>query len=160
MYKFLIKNGQGIALGVGIAVVAIFLISVMTGLSGAGYDMSTDLNKLTSEQKADIGFFNLGLGLTIALVVIALVLAFVVFGLADLIKFPKSAMKIGLGFVVLAVIFFIVYSTASGEATGDLGETLDKFQITPNVSKFISAGMFTTIGLLVLSVAAIVLGEL
>jgi len=159
MYKFLTKNGQGLALGLGLFVVAVFLITTFSGLSSAGYDMSTDLNKLTSEQKADISFFNPGLYLTLFLAGLALFLAFVVFLVTDLLKFPKSAMKIGIGFLALIAIFFILYSTADAEGAGKLGATIDKFNITPNVSKFISAGIFTTVGLLAASAVIIVLAE-
>ena len=68
-------------------------------------------------------------------------------------------MKIGLGLLGLIAIFFILYSTADAEGAGKLGETIDKFNITPNVSKFISAGIFTTVGLLALSALFIVLAE-
>lgn len=159
MYKFLTKNGQAIALGLGLFVVAVFLITTFSGLSSAGYDMSTDLNKLSAEEKANISFFNPGLALTLFLAVLAVVLAFVVFAVMDLIKFPKSAMKIGLGLLGLIVVFFILYSTADPEGTGKLGETIDKFNITPNVSRFISAGIFTTLGLLAFSALFIVFAE-
>jgi len=46
MYKLLTKYGQTGALLLGIAVTAIFLITVMSGLSSSGYDMGTDLNAL------------------------------------------------------------------------------------------------------------------
>lgn len=159
MYKFLIKNGQAVAIALGLIVTAVFLISTFTGLSGAGYDVGTDLNKLSAEQKAGINFFNPGLMLTVAMAVIAGVLALVVFGLADLIKFPKSAIKFGLGFIVLLVIFFLLYSTASTEVSGKLAEKMQEFHVSPNVYKLITAGILTTVGLAIAAAVIMVLAE-
>lgn len=159
MYKLLTKYGQTGALLVGILVTAIFLITVMSGLSSAGYDMGTDLNALDDEAKAAIGFFDAGLWLTIILAVIAIVLAFVVFGVWDLIKYPKQAIKFLIGFVVLLVLFFILYSSASPEVVGFEDKMMEN-DITPNISKFISAGIWTTIGLGGLAFLAMILSEI
>lgn len=160
MYKFLTKNGQPLALGLGVLVVAIFLISALTGMSGAGYDVGTDLNKLTAEQKGAITFFNPGIFLTVAMAAIAVILALVVFGIVDLIKFPKSAMKFGIGLIALLAVFFILYSTADPEGTGKLGELIDRFDVSESVSKFISAGISTTVGLAALAAIIMVLAEI
>ena len=159
MYKLLTKYGQTGALLVGVAVTAIFLITVMTGLSSAGYDMGTDLNALDDEAKAAIGFFDAGLWLSIILAVIAIVLAFVIFGVWDLIKYPKQAIKFLIGFVVLLVIFFILYSSANPEVVGFEDKMMEN-KITPNISKFISAGIWTTIGLGSVAFLAMVLSEI
>jgi len=160
MYKFLTKNGQAIALGLGVLVVAIFLGSALSGMSSAGYDVGTDLNKLSAEQKADIGFFNPGIALTVFMAGLAAFLALVVFGIMDLVKFPKSALKFGVGLIALLAIFFILYSTSSGEGTGKLAMLIDKFDVTPRVSKFISAGIWTTIGLAAAAAGIMVLAEI
>lgn len=148
MYKFLTKHGQTAALLLGLAVVAIFLITVLTGLSGAGYEMSTDLNALPDEAKAEIGFFNPGIGLTVALAIVTAFLAFVVFGVWDLIKFPKSAIKFLIGLVVLVIIFLVLYFTADPSVRPGFEDKMMENEITDNVSKFISAGLVTTVGLL------------
>ena len=159
MYKLLTKYGQTGALLVGIAVTAIFLITVMSGLSSAGYDMGTDLNALDDEAKAAIGFFDAGLWLTIVLAVIAIALAFIVFGVWDLIKYPKQAIKFLIGFVVLIILFFILYSSANPEVIGFEDKMMEN-DITPGISKFISAGIWTTIGLGSLAFLAMVLSEI
>ena len=150
MYKLLTKHGQTGALIVGVAVTAIFLISVMSGLSNAGYDMSTDLNKLDDSAKDAITFFNPGLYLTIALAVIAVILAFLVFGIWDLVKYPKAAIKFLIGFVALLIVFFIIYTTASPEVIG-FEEKMMENDISDSISKFISAGVWTAIGLSVIA---------
>jgi len=159
MYKLLTKYGQTGALLIGIAITAIFLITALSGLSSAGYDMGTDLNALDDEAKAAIGFFDAGLWLTIILAVIAIALAFVVFGVWDLIKYPKQAIKFLIGFVVLLGIFFILYSTASAEVVGFEDKMMEN-EITPGISKFISAGIWTTIGLGGAAFLAMVLSEI
>ncbi len=159
MYKFLTKNGQSVALGLGVLVIAIFFINIYSGFNAAGYDMSTALNKLPDAEQSAIGFFDTGIMLTVVMAVVAFVLAFVVFGATDLIKFPKNAIKIGGGILVLGLIFFALYSTSTFHDTGRFVMLNEKFDITENVSKFISGGIKTTIGLLGFSALALVLGE-
>jgi len=150
MYKLLTKHGQTGALVLGIAVTAIFLITVMTGLSSAGYDMGTDLNALDDEAKAAIGFFDTGLWLTIFLAVVAIALAFVVFGVWDLIKYPKSAIKFLIGFAILLAIFFVLYFTASPEMVG-FEDKIAENNITDNISRFISAGVWISLALIAIA---------
>lgn len=159
MYKFLTKNGQSLALGLGVLVIAIFLINIYSGFSSAGYDMSTDLNKLSDAEQADISFFNTGIWLTRAMIILAFVLAFVVFGIADLIKFPKNAIKFAIGVLGLAIVFYALYASSSFDTGGRLAKLNDDFDITPTISKFISGGIKTTLGLLGFSALAIIAGE-
>lgn len=160
MYKFLTKNGQSLALGLGVLVIAIFFISIYTGFNAAGYDMSTALNKLPDAEQSAIGFFDSGIFLTIIMIVVAFALAFVVFGLTDLIKFPKNAIRIGGGMLVIGLLFFILYSTSSFDQGGRLAELNNRFDISENISKFISGGIKTTLGLLGFAALSVVLGEL
>lgn len=160
MYKFLTKNGQSLALGLGVLVIAIFLINIYTGFNAANYDMSVDLNKLPDEEIAGIGFFDTGIFLTVCMIGIAFFLAFVVFGLTDLIKFPKNAIKIGGGLLVIGLIFFALYSTSSFDEAGRFAKLNNDFDITEGISKFISGGIKTTLGLLIFSGIALVVGEL
>ena len=160
MYKFLTKNGQSLALGLGVLVIAIFFINIYSGFNAAGYDMSTALNKLPDEEQSAIGFFDAGIKLTVFMIVIAFALAFVVFGLTDLIKFPKNAIKIGGGILVIGIIFFLLYSSSSFDQAGRLAGLNEKFDITENISKFISGGIKTTLGLLGFAAISVVVGEL
>jgi hypothetical protein len=158
MYNFLTKNGQTVALGLGILAIAIFLGSVFSGISAdPAIDLSTDLNKY--DGKSDISFFNPGLAVTIGMIAIAALLAIVVFGIINLLKFPKGAIKFGIGLVVLAVIFGGLYATSNAETVGKLGELHEKFSITENVSKFISGGLKTTVGLALAAFGAMVVLE-
>lgn len=160
MYKFLTKNGQTMALGLGVLVIAIFLISIYSGFSSMGYDMSTDLNKLPDAEQAKIGFFDSGIWLTVAMIIIAFALAFVVFGIADLVKFPKTAIKFAIGVIGLGIVFYALYATSSFDSAGRMESLNERFEITETISKFISGGIKTTLGLLGFSVIAIIAGEL
>ena len=161
MYNFLTKNGQMIALGLGVLVIAIFLGSVVTGFnSNAAIDMSTDLMNLDPEVRGNINFFNPGLGATIGMIFIAAILALVVFGIINILKFPKDAMKFGIGLVVLGVIFFALYSTSTMEQTGKIGTLHERFGITEGISKLISGGLKTTVGLAIAAFAIMVIAEI
>jgi len=160
MYKFLTKNGQSLALGLGVLVIAIFLISIYTGFSSSGYDMSTDLNKLSDAEQAKIDFFDSGIALTVGMIIVAFVLAFVIFGVADLVKFPKNAIKFAVGVLGLGVIFYALYATSSFDSAGRLARLNEEFDITATISKFISGGIKTTLGLLAFSAIAVIVGEL
>lgn len=160
MYNFLIRKGQSVALIFGLICVAIFLGSAMSGLSSAGYDIGTDLNSLSDEAKAGISFFNPGLKLTLGLVIVALVLALVVFGVVDLIKFPKGAIRVLAGVAVIGIIFFALYSMSDVETAGKLGELHQRFNISDSISKMISGGLKTTLGLAVIAVVAMIIFEL
>lgn len=160
MYNFLIRKGPGVALILGLVCVAIFYISAFNGISGAGYDMGTDLNALSDEQKSAISFFNPGLYLTLFLVGLAAFLMIVVFGAMDLIKFPKNAMKVLAGIAVIAILFFALYSMSGMETAGRLGEIHQRFNINETASKLISGGLKTTLGLAAVAVVSVVIFEL
>ncbi len=160
MYKFLVSKGQTVALLVGLGVVAIFLISAFTGLSSEGYDTSTDLNKLPDEAKAEIfKIFNPAVYLTVAMIAIAFILAFVVFGVANIIKFPKSSMKALIGIGVLVVILVILYSMNAGEyADGTkMAELIDFYKLKPGLVKMIGGGITAAV---ILALGAVVIGAL
>lgn len=158
MYKFLTKNGQLIALGLGILVIAIFLGSVFSGFgANEAIDMSTDLNAY--DGKADIQFFNPGIGATIFMIATAAILALVVFGIINLLKFPRAAIKFAIGLVVLAIIFGGLYATSSMETSGKLAMLHERESISENVSKLISGGIKTTVGLALAAFIIMVISE-
>lgn len=158
MYKFLTKNGTFVAFGVGVLVTLAFIISAVTGLKADGYDAGTDLTTM-KDKFADMGYFNIGLYLTLFLLVVCIV-ALVLFMIVDVFKFPKQTVKGIIGFVALVAIFFIIKAVAQVE-TGPLWSRLaGEFNITDGVSKTISAGIWTTILLLVGATLTMILSEL
>ena len=154
MYKFLTKYGQLLAVGLSIVVVAVFLITSFVGLSNAGYTTSTDL----IDYKKEISFFNTGLYLTIALLVVA-ALAWVLFAIYQLISNPKGSIKFILGGAAILIVFVIFYFMANTEVSGKMAELVSKFDISENVNRLISGGMNTTAVLLGLSVIVMIVSE-
>ncbi|MEL6122481.1 MAG: hypothetical protein AAFQ02_00210 [Bacteroidota bacterium] len=157
MYQLLSKRGQLFAILLGVAVSAIYLITVLGGLSSNGYSASDDLVavlKNNPEQK--FGFFDLGLQLTLALIVIAVVAA-LLFGIWQLVTNIKGSLKWLIALAVIAIVFFAIYSSADTDANSVIGPTLQEFNISDNVSKLITGGLFTT---LILAGLALVSGVL
>ena len=158
MYNILNKHGQAIALGIGVLVIAVFLITVLTGLSGAGYDMGTDLNGLGDEAKDSINFFNPGLKLTAGLIILGAA-AWALFGIYHLVTAPKNSLKFLLGFGLMVVLFIIFYSISQSETGGKIYSLLQREGIGEGTSKFISAGIKTALTLGALAVASWAVSE-
>jgi len=160
MYKFLVSKGQTVALLAGLAVVAIFLISVFMGLSSLGYDASEDLNKLPPEAKEKVyGIFNPAVYLTVIMIFVAFILAFVVFGVLNILKFPKSSMKALIGIGVLLVILVILYSMSQGEYPEGtkMASLIDFYELKPNLVKMIGGGITAAV---VMALGALVIGAI
>lgn len=153
MYSLLTNKGQLFALILGLVVIAIYLFSVMGGLSSAGYGLGDDLNQIMKNTDEKFSFFELPLMIVAGLVVIALVIA-VLFGLLQLFSAPKNSMKGIIGVALILGLFFLFYSMATAETTGKMAELAQRFNISTNVSKFISAGI-STVG--TLSIGALVI---
>lgn len=144
MYKLLTDKGQLFALLLGLVCIAIFLGTVLSGISGAGYSVSDDLNQIMKNNPAaDFSFFNPGITVVLVLIAVALIFA-VLFGLFQLVSSPKSSMKGILGAVAIVAIFFITYNMAGSDISGPIAETLQKFSVSENISKLIGGGMVTT----------------
>lgn len=159
MYKFLLKNGQLLAISLGALIVVIFIFSTITGLNKAGFSTSTDLVAEARDQIPSITAFNLGLGLTIALLA-ATALAAVLFGLLKLATNFSSSKRSVITFLGLIVLFVVFYSTSGMETGGRLGEIHTKFGIDEGSSKIISGGLKTTLLLGTLAIVAIVVSEI
>ena len=156
MYKTLTKNGQLFALILGVGCAAIALLSIIFGLSGAGYSVSDDLNSIMkSNPEATFNFFNPAITIVILLVILAM-LAWLIFAILRLVSDPKGSIKFFISFGAILLIVFILYSISENETTGKIHELLQKNNIGEGTSKLISAGLKTTVLLAVLSVVAMV----
>lgn len=158
MYNKLVKYGDAIAVGLGVLCILIFVIGIVAGFSSAGYDMNTDLTSMAD--KSNINFFNSGLYLTIILGVLCVVL--MIGGIIwDLVRNFKSGSKFLFGFGILIIIFFILYSTSSYDTGGRFAAywSKDPFYITEGLSKFISAGLYSLLGLAAVAFLSIVIFE-
>ncbi len=160
MYNFLLKRGQLLALLLGVGVVAIYLATVLSGLGTAGYSTSDDLNTiLKNNPGADFSFFDLGMKLTVGLIILAAAAA-VLFGLWQMLMSPKGALKGIIGVAVIAVLFFVLSNSSEAESTGKIGELVQRFDVSESVSKYISGGLKTTVILAAASALFMVLGEI
>lgn len=156
MYKLLTKNGQLFALVLGVVSAAIALFSIVSGIKGAGYSMSDDLNQIMKNNpEATFDFFNPAVYIVAALVGLALV-AWLIFGAVGLFSNPKGSIKFIIAFVVIAIVVFILYNMAVNESSGKIYELIQTRGISDHISKMISAGIKTTVGLIFLSVFAII----
>lgn len=157
MYKLLTSKGQLIAIGIGVLSVLIAIGSIVSGVKSE-YSMSEDLNAIMKNNpEATFDFFNPAISVVVFLVIAALVLA-VLFGLLSLLSDPKGSLKFILGFAVVAILFFILYSTADAESTGRLAMLTEKFDVSDNVSKLITGGVKTVVySIAVAAIAAVVM---
>lgn len=151
MYEFLTKRGEMLAFGLGIALVLIFLFTVLPGLD--------NFNALPEDQRNTSDLFNLGLWLALILAGVT-VLAAIGFGLWQGISNPKGSIKVLGGIAVLLAIFAIFYATSETETSGSIVEAMEEFDVDDNTSKMISAAIKTGIGLSIGSVIAFVVAEL
>ena len=162
MYQLLAKKGQLFAIGLGVSVVALYLITVISGLSSAGYSVSDDLvTVLKSNTGETFDFFDLGLQITIALIAIAVLVA-VLFGLYQLLTNLKGSLTGLIGIAVIIGLFFALYSTANTdlEQGNAIVNTLQKFDITDNISKIIEGSLKTTIIMAIIAIASMFLLEI
>ncbi len=151
MYKILTKNGQLFAFGLGALVVAITLISILTGIGD-------DFGSLAKEEQLQTTAFNAGIYLSIALVIIC-ALAMVGFGLFHVASDLKGSMKGLAGLVAIGIAFMVARATASVDREGPIAETMEKFFITDGVSTTISACITTVLILLALAVIVFIFSE-
>ena len=159
MYKMLTSKGQLFALLLGILVIAIVLISIVTGINGAGYDLSTDLNQVLKDNPGEpFNYFNPMVTLVGLMIVIAAA-AWLLFSLWQLISAPKQSIKGLLGVAALIVIFIIFFSISQNETSGSIWDTIQKFNVSETASKIISGGLKTTLTLAILAIGAMIVFE-
>ena len=160
LYNFLTSKGQLIALVMAILCVAIVMISIYTGIGGAGYDVGTDLVSILKDPDStqEFNFFNAAILIPMVLIILAAI-SLVAFGVLALVSDPKGSMKFLIGAAVMVVLFFVFYSMSESETTGKLFELIQSNDIGEGTSKFISGGIKTTLLLIVLSIVSAIGGE-
>lgn len=141
-----------IGYAVFLIVIVVSLIYFLGGTQASGLEQQLEEAKnLDSIQKqaavSEIatgwggGILNLSailLGLTTVLVLGFAVSKFVI----KLIDEPKSAIKSLASFAVIGIVIFIAYAMASDAIPNFLG--VDKFGVTPSMSKWVGTGLFIT----------------
>ena len=149
MYKFLTRNGQLVAFGLGVVISLLFLIMVITGLDG--------FNSLADDAKGTTSIFNLGIYAAIFLVIAGFI-AMLAFGIFHVASDLKGSMKGLIGFAAIIVIFFIAKTMGSDDTA--ISRVIEEFNITPGQSSIISGAIFTAIVMAGLAAVAFVFSEI
>jgi hypothetical protein len=162
MYAFLNKYGQALAFGIGVLVVAIFLIGIF---SGDPAEMDLLNSESAGAEKYDTGVFDFGIGISLLLTGLAFVVA-LIFGIAQFASDPKGSLKGLIGLAVLGIIVFLGYSTANGDIaqeTPEIQNAINKFMdsqetdFTSGNLKFISGAILAALVMIGLSIASLVI---
>jgi len=156
MYKFLTKNGQALAFGLGVLITAIFLIMVVSNME--------EYTTLSEAEQDKTSIFNFGLVGAIALAVIAAA-GMLFFGLFQIVTNLRGSVKGLIGVAILVVIFLVAYSMSSAEPTPYIQGAIDKFEaggavFENSTLKSIGGGIGLTVALIVLAFAAAAVSEI
>ena len=147
MYKFLTKNGQLIAFGLGALITLIFL-----GIAFSGLD---EFNSLVSMKKGqETNIFNFGLSASLFLTALCFLLM-LGFGVYQVATHFKSSVKGLIGFAVIIIIFIVASKmgpTSIEEIHPYVAEPMKKYEVTMGQYGLISGGIMTAI---VLSIGAL-----
>lgn len=157
LYRNLVKHGDAIAVGFSVLMSVLFALSVYFGAKSGGYELSTLTERA---DKSDINCFNFGLWLMFIMSMAAILL--LIGGvLWDLFRNIKTGAKSIIGFGAVILIFIILFFTSSHDTNGRYAAywSQPEFHINESISKFISAGLYTMIGMAVLSFILIILFE-
>ncbi len=119
-YKFLSKYGQLIGFALGAFPILLFVLILLIG----GEDAAIN--------------FELYSGIVL-LIIGAIVL--VGFGLFQTLSNPKGSIKGLIGFGALALVFLVIYLTATPETVGSIAETRTEFNISDGQTKLITGGI-------------------
>jgi len=156
LYNYLVKSGDALAVGLSAILFIIFALGVYLGSSSGGYNLNDLLEK---EDLTDVNCFNPGLYIMLILTFLAIVL--MLLGIfSDLFKNFKSGSKTVMGFGLMIAIFIVLYFTANHDSGGRFAAYWSpEFHISEGISKFISAGLYTVMGLTLVSFLLILFYE-
>jgi hypothetical protein len=157
LYNYLVKNGDAVAVGVSAILFIIFALGIYTGSQSGGYNLSELIDR---KDLSDVNCFNSGLWMMIIMTILAIVL--MILGVfTDLFKNFKSGSKSIIGFGLIVVAFIVLYYTSSHDTGGRFDAYwAPDFGITEGLSKFISAGLYSLLGLTVVSFLLIIFFEI
>lgn len=166
MYSFLTKNGQTIAFVSGVVLSLLFIILVMTnpGTADLGADSFTNMDSAETQKKlVSLTQFDLGLYITYFLLAVAAI-ATVGFGLYHfislLIDSPKQAMTSVIIIVGLIVFFIVGKMMSSNIDSRGVMAAANEFGVTDGQRGLISGAINTTVIVLVLAIAALIISEI
>ena len=161
MYKFLSQRGTVIGFGLGLLIVAIFVISMATSphADEATRLMNSD-QPVTTTDVEPIKMFDVGLYGAYFLIIASFFLA-IILSLFNAAKgSPKSLITGGIGLALLAVVMLIGYALAPSEHGYLLQRVMEQFDVNEMQSTFISTVINAAIGLLAIGGFALFASEL
>jgi hypothetical protein len=153
-YKFLAKNGPTLAFALVVVCVVIAIIPIFSGLS--------EFSNVPTERQSyapEGGIFLAGIYISVALLVIAIIIALLL-SLLQVATNPKASIKALISFGVVAVLFFILYAMADPKGTGSLANTIQNFNISEGISKLIGGGIQLSVIMLIGSFVIAILMEI
>lgn len=158
LYNYLIKDGDAIAVGASAILFIIFSLGIYFGATSGGYTLSELTNM---PDKSQVNIFNSGLWMMIIMTVLAIVLMLGGVFL-DIIRDFKTGSKSLIGFGIVFVAFIVLYYTSSPDTGGRFAAywSKDPFFITEGLSKFISAGLYSLMGLSIVAFLLILFFEI
>ncbi len=160
IYDLFTKNGQLIALGIGLICIIAVFASIFGGLANSGFDTSTDLNAILKDGGGDgFNFFNTAVSIP-QILTIAAVAIILIFGVLGLVTNPKGSLIMLIALGVLVGLFFILTSMSEAETAGKIAALTDRYDIDDGTSKMLSGGIKTAVALAVLSLIGMVLMEI
>lgn len=133
----------------GVGLVLLTILTAVTGMKSAGYSVGEDFNAiLKSDGNTEtFDFFNLVAAIPTVLVIAIIVIA-ILFGIKQIVDNPKGSIKILAGFAAIVILAFVFYSMSSPETGGKIGELHEAFKVTDTASKWISGGLKSVLTLL------------
>ena len=151
MYKFLAKNGQALAFGLGVLVTVVFLALALP-----------NIGLIDEENPQNVNIFNFGIYATIFLIIVAAI-AMVAFGLFQVASTFRTSWKGIMGFVVLLVIFFVAWTTANSDLSQEVAAIQNAAEgagVEGSNLKFIGGSITTLLILVIIAVGAFVVSEI
>ena len=152
MYKFLSKNGQIISFAVGIVISLVFLMTVLSKVGDQ--ELSADTFKENGvametpqvvETLEGITLFDFGFYATYGLLIVSIAAAVLLSLAYFFMNFKVSALKGLIPIIVMAIIFFVVYSSYNPDASDiyKVKVARDAFFVDDGASKIVSGGITT-----------------
>ncbi len=157
MYKLLTKNGQLFAVVVGAISTLIVLVTIMTNSNKGLLDMDDAAKR--SGEIASTGILDAATTITMFLLIVA-VAAMLIFGILHLVTNIKGSLKWIIAIVGALALFMVFKNTADHEATGNIVETMRKFNVSESLSKGISGSIKLTGLLLIFALGSMLVMEL
>lgn len=152
MYKFLAKNGQALAFGVGTLITVIFFVIAAGGLE--------EFSAQSLEEQRKTNIFDFGLIASLLLTVLSVVLLFF-FGVYQVAMNFKESFKGLIALLVLIGGYVATIALAPSEVTGIMANTVEKVGgVSPFALQFIGGSITTSLIMCVIALVVFVLSEI